>query len=165
MKRRFFAFILSSLILFVLWGCNSTPKDAPNTLKVTQADEKIIQEYLDTKTNDINAPSYGKMYSAFKVYGTDSNRIYLWMLKSEYLGQGKELTNGVSIPLVLYIESKEGKIEVKDHKYPKDGVEYGKSLEKLFPQNVRNEMSNSHNELISQLEKVIENRIKEEAEV
>lgn len=163
MKKRFFAFVLQLLILFILGGCSSTPKDASNTLKITQADGKMIQEYLDTKTNDISAPNQkGKMYSAFKIFGTDSNKIYVWMLKYEYLGQGKELTNGVSIPIVLYIESKDGEIEIKNHKYPKDGEGYGKSLKKLFPQNVIDKMNNNHNEFIEQLEEIIQNRIKED---
>lgn len=165
MKRRFFAFLLL-LILFVLVGCNSTPKDSSNTLKITQADEKIIQEYLGTRTNDISTPYQGgKMYSAFKVFGTDSDKIYVWMLKHEYLKQTNELTNGVSIPIVLYIETKGDKIEIKNHKYPKDGTEYGKTFGKLFPRNVREEMSNNHNELVDQLEEIIKNRIKEEVGV
>ena len=164
MKKRFFVFVLQLLILFILGGYSSTPKDASNTLKITQADEKMIQEYLDTKTNDISAPyQKGEMYSAFKILGTDSNKIYVWMLKYEYLGQGKEPTNGGSIPIVLYIEGKGDEIEIKNHKYPKDGQEYGKSLKKLFPQNVIEKMNNNHNELIDQLEEIIQNRIKEDA--
>ncbi|MEW9095481.1 MAG: hypothetical protein AB2417_10410 [Clostridiaceae bacterium] len=161
MKRRLFVFLLSLSILFVLGGCNSTLKDSSNTLEITQTDEKIIQEYLDTKTNDISSPYRGgKMYSAFRILGTDSNKIYVWMLKYENLKQSNELTNGVSIPIVLYIETKGDKIEIDNHKYPKDGVEYGRSLGKLFPQNVRDEMSNNNNELIGQLEEIIRNRIK-----
>ena len=165
MKRRFLAFILLLLILFILGGRNSTPKDATNTLKITEADEEIIQEYLDTKTNNISSPNQnGKMYSTFEILGTDSNKIYVWMLKYEYLGKGKGLTNGVSIPIVLYIQAEEYEIRIKNHKYPKDGMEYGKSLKKLFPQNVITKMNNNHNELIKQLEERIQNRIKEDVE-
>ena len=158
MKKIFFAFVLQLLILFIFGGCSETPKDASNTLKISQ-------EYLDTETNDISAPNQkGKMYIAFKVFGTDSNKIYLWMLKYEYLDQGKELTNGVSIPVVLSIESKDDKIEIKSHKYPKDGAEYSKSLKKLFPKIVIEKMNNNHNDLIEQLEKIIQNRIKEDVQ-
>ncbi|MDV4152029.1 hypothetical protein R0131_14465 [Clostridium sp. AL.422] len=163
MKKRFFAFVLQLLILFILGGCSSTPKDASNTLEITQPDEKIIQEYLDSKTNDISAPNQeGEMYSAFEIFGTDDNKIYVWMLKYEYLGQGKAVTNGVSTPIVLYIESKDGEIEIENHKSPKDGEEYGESLKKLFPQKVIEKMNNNHNDLIDQLEEIIQNRIKED---
>lgn len=166
MKKGFFAFLLSLSILFVLGGCNSTPKDSSNTLKITEADEKIIQEYLDTRTNDISAPyEGGKMYSAFKTLRTESNIIYVVMLKYEYLKQTDELTNGVSTPIVLYIETKGDKIEIKNHKYPKEGMEYGKSLRKLFPQNVMDEMASNPNELMNQLEEIIKNRVKEDVGV
>jgi hypothetical protein len=165
MKRRSFVLLLLS-ILFVLGGCNSTPEDSSNIIKITQADEKIIEEYLDKRTNDISTPyGGGKMYSAFNILGTDDNKIYVWMLKSEYLKQTNELTNGVSVPIVIYIETKGDKIEIKNHKCPKDGVEYGKSLRKLFPQNVRDEIENNHNEFIQHLEEIIKNRVKEDVEI
>lgn len=158
-----FAFLLLLSVLFIFEGCNSTPKDFSNILKITEADEVTIQEYLDAKTNDISAPYQGgKMYSAFEILGADNNKIYVWMLKSEYLRQTNELTNGVSVPIVLCIEAKGDKIKIKNHKCPKDGIEYGKSLRKLFPQNVRNEIKNNHNEFIDQLEKIIKNIVKED---
>jgi hypothetical protein len=164
MKRSLFAFTLSLLFLFILGGCNSTPKDAPNTLKIAEADEKIIREYLDTKTDDISAPySGGKMYSEYKILGTDNDKVYVWMLKYEYSKQGKELTNGVSIPIVLYIESQGDIIEIKKHKIAGNGVESNyKSSKRLFPQNVRDEMVNIDNELINKLEEIIRNRVKED---
>lgn len=112
MKRMLFAFLLLLSVLFIFEGCNSTPKDFSNILKITEADEITIQEYLDAKTNDISAPYQGgKIYSAFEILGADNNKIYVWMLKSEYLRQTNELTNGVSVPIVLYIETKGDKIK------------------------------------------------------
>lgn len=150
--------------MFILTGCNSTPKDASNTLKITEEDNKVIQEYLDTRTDDISAPySGGKMYSAYKVLGTDSDKVYVWMLKYEYIKQHKELTNGVSIPIVLYIESNGNTIEIKKHKIAGNGVEDDyKDRKRLFPQNIRDEMINIDNEQISKLEEIIRNRIKED---
>ena len=163
MKKRFFVFILLLSIFFILGNCNSTPKDSSNTLKITEVDKKIIQEYLETKTNNISAPyNGGKMYSAFKILGTDNNKIYVWMLKHEYLKQTNELTGGVSIPLVLYVKTKGNNIEIKKHKYPKEGEEYGRSLTKLFPENVREEMNSNPNELAHQLQEIINNRVKED---
>jgi len=99
------------------------------------------------------------MYSAFKILGTDPDKIYLWMLKYEYLKPSNKLTNGVSLPVVLNIATKENQIVIENHCFPKDGNEYGPSLTKLFSQNVRDQISMKHNELVKELEKILENRI------
>lgn len=138
-------------------------KNSSNSLKITKDDEKVILEYLDKKTNDISSPRGGKMYSAFDILGTDSNRIYIWMLKEECLKQGNEvkMTNGVSLPVVLNIEIVTNKIVIKSHKFPGDGEGNGESIKRLFPANVINLMSNNHNERVTQLEEAIQRRIKE----
>ena len=157
-----FIFLLSMLL--ILGGCNLTLKDASNSLNLNKEDEKIILKYLDTKTNDISSPRGGTMYSAFTVLGTDSDKIYIWMLKEETLKQGSEviMTNGTSLPLVLYIEIEEDKIVIKNHKYPEDGQGNGKSIRKLFPGNVIKVMSNNYNERAEQLEEIINNRVKDD---
>lgn len=162
MKKGIVLILLLSVML-ILQGCNSKVKNSSNTLKITKDDEKIILEYLDTKTNDISSPREGKMYSAFEILGTDSDKIYIWMLKVECLKQDNEvkMTNGVSLPIVLNVEVMEDKIEIKSHKYPEDGDLYAKSIKKLFPENVRNVMSNKYNERAIQLEEIIRNRVKE----
>jgi hypothetical protein len=77
-----------------------------NPLKITQNDKKIILNYLDTKTNDIAYPSKGKMYSAFELLGTDKDKIYIWLVKEEYIKTGTNLERGqgVSLPVVLKIK-------------------------------------------------------------
>jgi hypothetical protein len=164
-KGTIFIFLLS--VMLILEGCNSIAKNSSNSLKITENDEETILEYLDTKTNDISSPREGKMYSAFDILGTDSDKIYIWMLKEECLKQGNEvkMTNGVSLPVVLYVETVEDKIEIKNHKFPEDGEQIGKSRRKLFPENVRNVMSNNSNERIIQLEEIIRNRAKEEIKI
>lgn len=161
-KGIMFIFLLSMLL--ILGGCNLTVKDASNSLKITKEDEKIILEYLDTKTNDVSSPRGGTMYSAFTVLGTDSDKLYIWMLKEETLKQGSEviMTNGTSLPLVLYIKTGEEKIIITNHKYPEDGQGNGKSIRKLFPENVRKVMSNNYNERADQLEEIIKNRVKDD---
>lgn len=162
--RKVNIFILLLLLMGTLGGCSSIAKNPTNSLKITKEDEKAILEYLDTKTNDISSPRAGKMYSAFEVLGMDSNKIYIWMLKEEYLKQGSEIkmTNGVSLPVVLNIEVVEDKIEIKSHKFPEDGEGNGESIKKLFPENVRKVLSNNHNERVTKLEETIMNRVKEQ---
>ena len=152
-------FLLSIMLIF--GGCNSTVKNSSNYLKVTKDDEKIILEYLDTKTNDISAPSGGKMYSAFDVLGTDDNKIYIWVVKEQFIKHDSEMiqgTGGVSLPVVLNIKTIDGKIKVIDHKSPRDGNEGAKDIKKLFPENVRNLMNKNNNERVTRLEEFIRNR-------
>lgn len=157
-KRYFFLGLIAMLLVFS--GCDSTPKNSSNTLKLTPQDEQKIEEYLDTRTEDISAPNQGgKMYSAFMILGTESDKIYLWMLKYEYLEENNELTNGVSLPVVLTITTKDNQIVIEKHNIPKDGSEYGTSLTKLFPQNIRDQISNNHNEMVKELEQTINDRI------
>lgn len=157
-KRYLFLIFISILLIFS--GCDDTPKNSLDTLKLTPQDERKIEEYLDTRTEDISSPDQGgKMYSAFKVLGTDTDKIYLWMLKYEYLKQSSELTNGVSLPVVLTIKTKDNQIIIEHHRFPKDGSEYGASLTKLFPQNIRDQISSNHNETVKALEQIIKDRI------
>ncbi|KOA18837.1 hypothetical protein CLHOM_27760 [Clostridium homopropionicum DSM 5847] len=156
------AFIFS--FIFILVGCNSKTKNYAEPIKITKEDEKVILEYLDTKTNDISLPRYGKMYSSFIVLGTDADKIYIWMLKEEYLNKNGQVTrvSGVSLPAVLYTKAGKDKIEIEDHKYPEDGSRYVASIIKLFPESVRNVMFVNNNERVKQLEEAIQNRIKED---
>ena len=163
MKRRLFLFLSILPILLIFVGCNSTKEASSNIIKLTQSDEENIREYLDTKADDISSPFQGgKMYSAFKILGTNGDKIYLWMLKYEYLKPSNELTNGVSLPVVLTIGTNDGQIVIENYSFPKDGNDYGPSLIKLFPQNVRDQISLNHNELVKELEQILENRIHSE---
>jgi len=160
MMKKLFLFLMIFQIFLLFVGCNATKEASSNILTLTQADERTIEEYLDAKTNDISSPFQGgRMYSAFKILGTDSNKIYLWMLKYEYLKESNELTNGVSLPVVLTIKVKDNQVVIENHSFPKDGAEYGPSLKKLFPQNIREQISENHNEIVKALEQIIEDRI------
>ena len=110
--------------------------------KITENDEKVILEYLDKKTNDIAKPikSNDKMYSAFKLLGTDQYKIYIWLVKMEYTKIGKQVSNegnAVSVPVVLKINKNNKGISIISHKYPEDGASYGKNIKSLFPSNIK----------------------------
>jgi len=155
-----FIFIFSIILIFS--GCNSTVKNSSGSLKVTKDDEKIILEYLDTKTNDILAPSGGKMYSSFTVLGTDKNKIYIFMLKEEFMKHDSEMirNGGVSTPLVLNVETIDGKMKITSHKFPGEGDKNAKDMKKLFPENIRNEINQLRNNPTVPLQEDIDNRVK-----
>lgn len=114
-------FMLSIIITFT--GCGEIKTDATNVLKITPNDEKTIQEYCDTKTDDIDISPEGKMYSAFELLGTDKDRIYIWLIKRMYIkneGQDEKPESGdtVSLPVDLYIKNDGKGISIIGHKYP-----------------------------------------------
>lgn len=131
-----------------------------NSLEITKTDEKIILQYLDTKTNDINVAREGKMYSAFTVLGTDEDKIYIWLLKEGYFKEEGMLRveSGTSLPVVLYIKNGKNGIEITNHKYPEDGIGNEKSMKKLFPYYVRYAINSNYNERADKLQKIIKNR-------
>lgn len=136
-------YVLILSLLIILTGCNSVSKDASNTLKITENDEKTILEYLNINTKDIANSSKGKIFNAFKILGTDKDRIYIWLVKKEYFKKEDQNTledgSVVSLPVVLYIKKVDDGISVTKHKCPPDGVNYGKVVTKLFPSNIRKE--------------------------
>ncbi|KAA5806606.1 MULTISPECIES: hypothetical protein [Thermoanaerobacterium] len=162
MKIRSFLIFVSILsIIIVFAGCNLSQKiTTTNPLKITQNDKKIILNYLDTKTNDIAYPNKEKMYSAFELLGTDKDKIYIWLVKEEYIKTGTNLERGqgVSLPVVLKIKKNSKGISIISHDFPKDGVNYNKDVKKLFPANIRF----PNNEEIKNLVKVTETRAEED---
>lgn len=163
-KRSIFIFVL--LIILILGGCNSTAKNASNSLKITIEDEKIIQIYLDTKTDDLLKARDGKVYSAFTILGTDKNRIYVWVEKIECAKEGNLIVqqDGAASPLVLYIKDTNNGIAIKGHKGPEDGEGYGRSIMKLFPENVRNMINTDYNERAVKLVEEAKSRAEDDLE-
>ncbi|MGH4117390.1 hypothetical protein [Clostridium sp.] len=149
--------IIVAFLAYDKWG---------NSFGITKTDEKIILQYLDTKTNDINEAREGKMYSAFTVLGTDEDKIYVWVLKEGYfIEEGKlSVESGTSLPVVLYIKNGKNGIRIKSHKYPDDGMGYVKSLKKLFPYHVRYAIDSNYNERVEKLEKIIKNKAEKDFE-
>ncbi len=158
MKKGIILVVLLTVILTLI-GCS--PRNAPNNLIVAKEDEETILNYLDMQTDDISSPNLGKMYSAYEILGTDTNRIYMWVIKEEctIIGKDVNMSNGVSLPVVLYIQTMQDGIVIEDHKVPRDGVWYGQDIKQLFPENVILAMQNDHNERVAKLEEKIHARV------
>lgn len=137
--RLIFVIVLVTIIVFS-GGYSYSKNVSTETLEITQADEKIILDYLDNETNDLASPHRGKMYSAFNLLGTSRNKIYLWVTKIEYLQVGDKITHeggdAVSSHVVLYVKKTGKNFRILSHKFPDDGENYVKSLKKLFPPNI-----------------------------
>lgn len=161
-KRNIVIFVLLLAVLFIRF--NFGLKNSFNSLEITKIDEKTISEYLNTKTDDILAATDGRVYSSFTILGTDKDRIYLWLLKEEYIKKDNDITlqSGVSLPVVLYIKNDSNKIEIISHKIPADGAEHEETMRKLFPRNIRNKINHNNNERAKSLELDIKNRVEED---
>lgn len=147
MQSKLLLIIIPLAMIVVLGGGGGyyyLKKISTATSNITRADENIIYDYLDNKTNDLAYSKRGKMYSAFKVLGTSQDKLYLWVLKREYSKVGKTFPDGdaVSVPVVLSVIKIGNNLIIISHKAPEDGDNYGKSLKKLFPSNIHFPISN-----------------------
>jgi hypothetical protein len=97
------------------------------------------------------------MYSAFKLLGTERNKIYMWVSKVEYFKLENTITheNGdaVSLPIVLDIEKSGNSFIITGHNIPEDGENFGKSTKSLFPSNIKFPNNDERSEL-DQLTKI-----------
>lgn len=155
--------VVSTAIVF------STSAIALSGEAISNPDEKTILEYLNTKTDDLSGKAReGKYYSAFTILSTDRDKIYVHVLKAEFVKQGNEivLTNPVVSPLVLYVKNTNEGMIIVGHEGPVDGMGYGKSLARIFPENVREIMraisTEQYNEQAARLIEEIQSRAEDD---
>lgn len=137
-------------------------KTPHSPLQISKSDKNIILNYLDNKTDDIAYPNKGKMYSSYKILGTEGKKIYIWMTKVEYLIVDNNITHKggalVSLPVVLSVQTKNNNILITNHNYPTDGIDYSTSIKKLFPSYIQF----PHNEELSKLYQLTYTRAEED---
>lgn len=162
-KKNIIISILAILAIFTIIFCynyNTTPRNATNSLRITKAYEKTIQEYIDTSTYKLGYPEIGKMYSTFKVLGTDKDRIYIWISKAEFYKEKNKIKmqNCVIEPIVLYVKVNKNTIKIKSYKFSEDGESNGKSMRKLFPKNILEIMDKNYATLPNKLFKIMSDK-------
>lgn len=152
MKKKFNIFIiLLTATLFL--GCTANNEKNINTMNITEKDEETIREYIDNKTGNYIVMSDEETYSAFKILGSSDNEIYLWVLKENESG------GGGSVPLVLEAKKENNNLNILSYKMPGSGDDYGQDIKELFPKEVQNKIfsnGNTHNEMINELEKELQ---------
>ncbi|MDZ4993435.1 hypothetical protein GNF80_10710 [Clostridium perfringens] len=139
--------LLICTVLFIGCGRNSEDK-----LKITEADNDVIREYIDNKTGNKIVVNEGHVYSAFKVLGTGKNEIYLWVLKENSVG------GGGSMPVLLKASRVNGELSITDFKIPRDGEAYVEDIKEMFPRYVRKQIYadiNTHNTMIYELQEQV----------
>lgn len=122
---------------------------------ISNPDEKIIYEYLNTKTDDLMGKAgEGKFYSAFTILSTDRDKIYIYVMKARFVKQGNAAVQDDTVisPLVLYVKNTNEGMIIVGHEGPEDGMGWGRSLGRIFPENVNEPLRVFHeqyNEILS----------------
>lgn len=143
---------ISLLLLFIslLVSCKSINTNENTNIEITEKTKKIIEEYLDNNTDDIDVSENNqKCYTAFEVLGTSDNKIYLWV--------HKEAIAAISLPVVLTVKNNDDELIITSHDFPGDGASYSKDIKKLFPNGILPEPE-EHNDMVKRLGKIIEDK-------
>jgi len=124
--------IMISTILTIS-GCSHNT----TLLTVTETENILILDYLDQK---VFSPNFGgKVFSAYKLLGRETGKLYIWAIIQEYYKKDGILETGTgwSVPLVLNLAESGGNEKISSHISPRDGSLYSKDIEKLFPRNLQ----------------------------
>ncbi|MDK2984515.1 MAG: hypothetical protein PWQ96_157 [Clostridia bacterium] len=143
---------LAVSIAFFLAGCE---EGSPSQVVERQNDvetgavsgsislDETITTYLD---EHLLAPNFGgKVFTAHKILGDNSDEIYVWAYAMEFYKQNKSLRKGTgqSGPVVLNIEAQNGqRVKIASHKQPRDGSLYIQDIKNMFPKKVQDAIFN-----------------------
>ena len=136
-------------------------------LEITKNQEALILDYLDTKTNNIAYSKGAAMFSAFKILGTDKDKVYIWLVKVEYF-ESQDTNNApgtrqaVYVPVSLHVKEDATGFSIISHEFPRDGIYYGKDIGRIFPPNIVKEIAAISGNSESQSELIEVTRIRAE---
>ena len=129
---------LSFIVVILLVGCQPEKHDDSSiTASGNIPQVENIEDYLVT---NIGISGFGgEVFCAYEPLNAEQGaegKIYLWALCLEYyLEQGSLIPgSGVSSPVALRIQEKNGHYEVIGHLVPRDGTYYGPDVRAVFPQ-------------------------------
>jgi hypothetical protein len=95
-----------------------------------------IEKYLDTV---IGISAFGgEVFCAYEPLKTEQgveDTIFIWALCMEYYLEQDSLMigSGISLPVALRIQGKNGQYKVIDHLMPRNGTYYGPDVRSIFP--------------------------------
>jgi hypothetical protein len=129
------ACILMPAGLCLCFSCGGSKATAP------AVSSDIIEKYLDEKAM---TPAYGgKVFSAHKIFKTAGDHIYIWAYLQEYYKKDGQTIEGSgwSVPMVLNTSTLAGVTSIISHEVPGDGEQYNSDIQKLFPQDIRQQIN------------------------
>lgn len=128
--------IISAIMLIAflaIGGCSNSNLSST----VTDTENSMILGYLDFKVMTANFG--GKVFSAYKLLGRDSDKLYIWANILEYYKKNGlvEQGSGWSVPLVLNLTKSDDVVSIAGHKSPGDGSLYSKDIKIIFPKELQ----------------------------
>ena len=128
-----------------------------------------MESYLTGQVG--HAYFFGKVFCAYDVLAVDVRPdradVYVWALCGEYYLDKNALTLGTasSLPVALHLLGENGRYMVTGHEVPGEGMDYGTSIQKIFPAGAIEKMCmtnpDCYNERAERLEKAIEQHARE----
>ena len=125
-----------------------------------------VESYLAEDVG--HAYFFGKVFCAYDVLGADVRPdkadVYVWALCGEYYVDKNVLTPGTasSLPVAIHLQMEDGRYVVIDHEVPMDGMEWGASIQRIFPSDAIEKMCETnagcYNERAERLEEAIEQK-------
>ncbi len=152
-------------VIFSTWGYSYVP---PIDLKEDEI-ELAITDYLIQKGD--SEPKHNdneKTFVSMRIYLIEEKErdkhynIYAWVLEEKHYLENDEIKqdSGSSIPYKFVVKSVDGKFSVTDSKIPRDGSYYSVDMKNIFPDSVRNDMNEVHNDgTIEKLEMDIQKQL------
>ena len=152
-------------VIFSTWGYSYVP---PIDLKEDEI-ELAITDYLIQKGD--SEPKHNdneKTFVSMRIYLIEEKEkdkhynIYAWVLDEKYYLENDEIKqdSSSSIPYKFVVKSVDGKFSVTDFKIPRDGSYYSVDMKNIFPDSVRNDMNEVHNDgTIEKLEMDIQKQL------
>jgi hypothetical protein len=120
--------------------------------------DNAVTSYLD---DNLLSPGFGgKVLTAHRVLGSNSEEVYVWVYAQEFYDDFREKGTGLSGPVVLTISSQdEEEIKIIDHRLPRDGSYYPQDIKAMFPKKVQEAIfSVQQGQLIQELSSQVEER-------
>jgi hypothetical protein len=128
---------LSLSLIVILVGCRSARyDDAPASIPGEIPRVENVEDYLAA---NIGTSAFGgNVFCAYEPLNAPQGaegKVYLWVLCQEYVLEQMALVDGsgVSLPVVLLIQEKNGHSEAVGHLVPRDGAHYGPDVRAMFP--------------------------------
>lgn len=99
----------------------------------------VIKHLIDNIAEPVRG---GELFADYHELGRNSNEIYIWAYISEFYKDNGELKTGAGVSLPMVITFTEG--IPANHRIPDDGSQYEKSIKRMFPVRIHDEVLNFH---------------------
>jgi hypothetical protein len=159
--------LLGILAVVLLPACVISPIPTTESPDYPAAYQLPIQDYL---VEHIGQSSFGgKVFCTYDMLGadllSDGADVYVWALCAEYYLVGEIPTMGTasSLPVALHMQVSGGKYRVIGNKVPMDGMEYGTSIQLIFPKETIKKMCRSNADCYNERAERLENLARQQA--